>query len=69
MNNEGLRKRQLAVQERMQKLKLRREMHGRVDVGIYKVSNTASNLWRRFEQESASLWQVCFLKFVIHCDT
>ena len=61
-------KRKLEVQERMQKLKIRSGMQGRVDVCVYKVSSNAGKIWRRFEQESAALWQVYAVSFVIVCN-
>jgi len=56
----GSRKRKMAVEERLKKLKLQKGMNGRVDVCIYKVSDDAGNCWRRFEGQSAALWQVQF---------
>jgi len=54
----GSRKRKMAVEERLKKLKLQKGMNGRVDVCIYKVSDDAGNCWRRFERANAALWQV-----------
>ena len=56
--SEGSRKRKMEMEQRLQKLKVQSGMQGRVDICIYKVSNKASNSWRRFEGISATLWQV-----------
>ena len=56
--SEGAHKRKMAVEQCFQKLKVRSGMQGRVDICVYKVSNDASKIWRRFEGISATLWQV-----------
>ena len=56
----GSRKRKIAVEERLKKLKLQKGMNGRVDICVYKVSDDAGNCWRRFEGQSAALWQIQF---------
>jgi hypothetical protein len=48
------------VEERLKKLKLQKGMDGRVDICVYKVSGDAGICWRRFEGQSAALWQVQF---------
>ena len=67
--NDGSRKRKLAAEHRLQKLKVRHGMQGRVDICVYKVSDEAGNIWCRFEGISAALWQVRFIAIVFVCNT
>ena len=63
-NQSNQHKRKLEVRERMQKLKIRSGMQGRVDVCVYKVSNKAGYIWTGSEKLPATLWQARCVAFV-----